>query len=114
MNFSGGLLLSVALATGTAQPSHADSLAAKLVRQTDMLHKWPCINVMALQDQFARGEAADFELALSWHSYAQGVADILYPEEEMGFSFAMAVLFKKCLENPTAPMSEIGKMLILK
>ena len=112
MNFAGGIILLAALAFGAAHSSRAETLAEKFVKHSDMLHKWPCINVMTLQDEFSRGEADSFELALSWHGYAQGVADVLYPNEDKGFAFAMAALFKSCLENPTTPMSEIGKSLV--
>jgi len=70
---------------------------------------------LALQDNFAGSmPETDYELALNWHSYAQGVADVLYPNQSDRLALAMRDLFSVCLLHPDLPISKVAQSLSAK
>ena len=81
--------------------------------QLDMFSKAPCIDLIVLQDNFAKSNTDEFEKLFFLHSYAQALGDYVYAQDADAdrFSKSLALIFGACLENPTSPMSEVVRGL---
>lgn len=91
----------------------ADELG-KVAEANELLQTKPCIHVMTLEDDFnASRENTDLQMVSAWHSYAQGVADIIYPGEEAAFTKIVSELFSMCGDTPNKPISELAQLMSL-
>jgi len=80
-----------------------------MVAQVDAFQSEPCFDLLVLQENIKKNNTVEFEKVFFFHSYAQAIGDVYYPEEEPSARFlsGMGVIAKACMDNPTAPLSVV-------